>query len=278
VPAPSDDFESADDGPLRAVTLAAAGLMSRMRVQMRKSRRFGFLLNFDGKPTSLPQLARIAGCATDEVRPLVQELMDTGSVAMSGEGTFFSPRMVAYESFRKKCGRAGRKGGGNPALRRGRDKPLTEGLKVGPDGFPSHSSSFPPGKCMEEAVEQAREGDADRAKRLANARTFATHWIRQNHPDRLRDGVRPFAELVALLGEDLAVQEVETVSLDPDVKNPFAVAWSNHDPKRRQVRSRNGNARPYAPANGLKTFEDVKREKQDAAVDEGLKRAIGGAW
>ena len=198
---------------------------------------------------SLRQLALTAGCPTDEAHSLVQELIDAGVCTHAEDAGYYSPRIVAYETFRSKCRRAGRRGGGNPALR-GRDQPLDhpleQPLKVAPDGSPLSNSlsSFPRKKenWEEESEERARTGAG--AAGLVKARTFARQWISEHRPKHLTDSVYPFTKLVQHLGEEHAVEEVVTVELDPTVANPFAVAWSNHDPRRRRTpRGGNGAAR-----------------------------------
>lgn len=129
-----------------------------MRYLMNSSRRRGFL-HQGGKPMSLSHLAKLGGVDTESAHSLVQELIDAGVCATSEDGTYFSPRIVAFESFRRKCSRAGTKGGGNPRLKReDDDEPLKvapkDGLKDGPkDGAedpppevspPTTLSSLPP--------------------------------------------------------------------------------------------------------------------------------------
>lgn len=140
--APSSDFESADYPALRACSLAARGLWSDMRYLMRQSRRFGYLYQ-EGKPMSLRQLALTTGCTTDEARSLVQELIDAGLCVHHDAEGHYSPRMVAYESFRKTCATAGKKGG-NPKLLKGSDRTLNRTPKGRSKGTPTEPAPAPP--------------------------------------------------------------------------------------------------------------------------------------
>lgn len=168
--APSDDFESADYPLLRSCSLESRGLWADMRCLMKNGLRRGYLSQ-EGKPLTLRQLGMIAGgLSTDQVRPLVQELVDAGVCAFSEiDKTYFSPRIVSFETFRAQCSNAGKKGGGNPDLKKPPPDPKNKGPtykgsptfigspKVGPkvelsggepgsppDGFPSHSPSLSP--------------------------------------------------------------------------------------------------------------------------------------
>lgn len=250
-----------------------------MRVLMReRSPRPGYLQSMDGQPMTLRQLALATSCPTADVRPLLEELTAAGVCGYSEKEGYFSPRIVQFQAFREKCAKAGRRGGGNPKLRRptfkGRPKGCPKRSPKGssPDGSSPliPLSSFPsPGIQEEEEAEaRARGGDAAAAKRLEAARTFAADWIAKNMPGE-HAGVRPFAKLVERLGLDLAVEEVRTAALDPSVQNPFAVAWSNHDPRRSA--SRNGNGSHPAP----KTFDQISREQQSTAISAGLSEVIG---
>jgi hypothetical protein len=247
-----------------------------MRVLMKRSPRPGYLQSMNGQPMSLEQLALATGCPTAEVPALIDELFRAGVLRHSDKEGYFSPRMVQYQAFRQKCAKAGRRGGGNPKLRqstfKGRPKGSAKRCPKGslPDGSPppvTPSPSLPPPGNQEEAEARARSD----AARLAAAREFAEDWIAEHVPQH-KASVRAFAKLVALLGRDLAVEEVLTVAKDATVKNPLAVAWSNHDPNRRG-RAGNGNGQCAAP----KTYDQVAREQQEAAANAAFTEVISAS-
>jgi hypothetical protein len=97
---------------------------------MFESVRRGYLQHATGKPVTAEQLARMTGCSTDEVSRLLQELEDSGVFSRTEHGVIFNRRMVRDEHKRLLCSRAGKNGGGNPAL-------TFKGVpKGGPKGHP----------------------------------------------------------------------------------------------------------------------------------------------
>ena len=248
--APSDDFESADYDALRTCSLQARGLWADMRVLMKNSRRRGYL-HKEGKPISLRQLALATGCNTDEARPLVEELLAAGVCAHSPREGYYSPRIVAYESFRKKCSKAGQKGGGNPALQKepgkappfkGRSKGWSKGSSAAPppDGSPSPTPPIPSLSLPPGVVKAACPDPAE-------ARQQAAAWIQGNRPADLKPGtIAAMAALIQRIGREAAAAEVSTWLARPDVQNPYAYALSLYDEHGRPK----GPARPPAVVNG----------------------------
>lgn len=105
------------DTDLRAVSVAARGLWIDLLCLMWESDKRGYLVLSSGKPATTEQLARMTGNAPEVVAELVNELEECGVTSRSDEGVLFSRRMVRDESKRRKCSRAGKKGGGNPRLK-----------------------------------------------------------------------------------------------------------------------------------------------------------------
>ena len=243
-------------------------------------------LERDGRPISREALAHMASITSPggSTPDPFQELREAGLLKQEGR-TFYLPHIVAVAGLRargakrtgawrqRKEGRVSRNAGGGVTRR-------THDAGTPPEVSPFKlSPSLPPGKDQrEEAEEHARDGNGDLAGRLDAALPIAERLIREHWPDRLADGLRPFAQLVAHLGEQRALAEVRVVEKDATVKNPFAVAWRNHDPRRQASgNGRGGNGRGSGA--DFKSFDQMKREKQDAEVDAGVTAALaaGGA-
>ena len=138
---PSFQFYPGDwmkDPSLRACSLATRGLWIDMLCLMHESSRRGYLQHPTSNPVTAAQLARMTGCATDEIDGLLQELETAGVCSRTEHGTYYSRRMVRDENKRKACSEAGKKGG-NPTLM-GRSKGGPKGRSKG-EITPSSSSS-----------------------------------------------------------------------------------------------------------------------------------------
>jgi hypothetical protein len=105
------------DDRLRLCSVAARGLWIDLLCLMHSAPRRGYLQTATGSPLPLEQIARMAGCSTDEATRLISELKDAGVCDCSEHGMIYSRRMVREEGKREKCSEAGRKGGGNPAFK-----------------------------------------------------------------------------------------------------------------------------------------------------------------
>jgi hypothetical protein len=68
---------------------------------MFESSRRGYLHQANGQPLSLPQIARMTGCATDEAAHLLQELEDAGVFSRTEHGMIYSRRLVRDEKRRE---------------------------------------------------------------------------------------------------------------------------------------------------------------------------------
>lgn len=104
------------DPAVRSVSLAARGLWIDMLCLMSDSTRRGYLQHTTGKPVTAEQIARMTGCSTDEVSPLLAELQNSGVYSVTNAGVIFSRRLVRDEKLRdlrRKCGQLG----GNPLLK-----------------------------------------------------------------------------------------------------------------------------------------------------------------
>lgn len=105
------------DPQLRMVSLAARGLWIEILCLMHCAKRPGYLETAHGKPINAECLARIIGTSKGDVEAMMAELADHGVPSVDeATGAWYSRRMVRDESKREKCGEAGRRGGGNPAL------------------------------------------------------------------------------------------------------------------------------------------------------------------
>lgn len=98
------------DEKLRTCSLAARGLWMDLLSLMHKNDRRGYL-QVNGKPMTAEQLSRVAGCPTDEVLRLLEELVSAGVPSVTGDGIVFSRRMAHDEQVRHVRSTAGKKGG-----------------------------------------------------------------------------------------------------------------------------------------------------------------------
>lgn len=98
------------DEKLRLCSLAARGLWMDLLCLMHKCDRRGFLQQVNGQPYSHEQIARIAGCSSDEVAHMLQELISSGVASVSDTGVIFSRRMMREEQLRECRSVAGRRG------------------------------------------------------------------------------------------------------------------------------------------------------------------------
>lgn len=105
------------DTDLRAVSVAARGLWIDCLCLMWESDKRGYLVLSSGRAATAEQIARMTGNTPECVAELVKELEECGVASRTEEGVLFSRRMVRDESKRRKCSKAGKKGGGNPRLK-----------------------------------------------------------------------------------------------------------------------------------------------------------------
>jgi hypothetical protein len=103
---------------VRACSLAARGLWIDMLSLMHLSPRRGYLLSASGSPLTPEHLARMTGCTAEEATRLIAELRSSGCFNCTDDGVIYSRRMVRDEQKRERCREAGRRGGGNPNLRK----------------------------------------------------------------------------------------------------------------------------------------------------------------
>lgn len=109
-----DDWLS--DVRLRNCSATARGVWIDFLALMCKNDRRGYL-QLNGKPLSHDQLARMTGCSSEEVSRCLAELLNAGVASTSENDVVYSPELVERERLRAIASRAGRLGGGNPALR-----------------------------------------------------------------------------------------------------------------------------------------------------------------
>lgn len=98
------------DEKLRLCSVAARGLWIDMLCLMHSAHRRGYLQTATGSPLPLEQIARVAGCTTDEATRLLSELKDAGVYDCSGDGTIYSRRMVRENDISQARSANGHKG------------------------------------------------------------------------------------------------------------------------------------------------------------------------
>jgi len=129
------DWQS--DDALRSCGLAARGLWVELLCMMWKAERRGYLEIAQGLPYDNAQISRITGESVESIEKLIGELERAGVFSREPESrVIFSRRIVKEADFFARCSAAGKKGGGNPALRTGNVPgeliPLKAPLKVDP--------------------------------------------------------------------------------------------------------------------------------------------------
>ncbi len=98
------------DDKLRLCSVAARGLWIDMLCLMHSAPRRGYLQTVTGTPLPLEQVARMAGCSTDEASRLMQELIDSGVCDCTEHGQIYSRRMVREAGISKVRSANGRMG------------------------------------------------------------------------------------------------------------------------------------------------------------------------
>ena len=112
------------DPRIRLVSLAARGLWLECLCLMRTAPRTGYLETSRGVPVPDGSLARIAGVPEEELPAIMRELSDAGIPSIEEQtGVWYCRRMVEESGKAGKCSEAGRRGGGNPALKSDERKP-----------------------------------------------------------------------------------------------------------------------------------------------------------
>lgn len=97
----SAEIEAWIDKALLQCSLAANGLWRVMRYRIDyESDRRGHL-RWDGRPYSLSQLARVAGCDPDEAARLLSELVSSGVVA-GADGAYHAPKLTRLATIQEK--------------------------------------------------------------------------------------------------------------------------------------------------------------------------------
>jgi hypothetical protein len=98
------------DDRLRLCSVAARGLWIDLLCLMHSAPRRGYLQTATGIPLPLEQIARMAGCSTDEASRLLQELISSGVCDCSEHGLVYSRRMVREAGISLVRSEIGRKG------------------------------------------------------------------------------------------------------------------------------------------------------------------------
>lgn len=183
---PAFQFYPADwrkEPSLSCCSLAARGLWIEMICIAHESDEYGHM-SINGRPMTMPQIARMVGEDQATVEQLVAELEDAGVFSRTESGTVFSRRMVRDERVRNVRASAG-KMGGNPALVGAKVGGLVGALVEGKDNHllkqnskqnptPSSSSSSSTSVCAAPSFADAQETPSVSAK--SKSKTFAA-WL-----------------------------------------------------------------------------------------------------
>jgi len=114
------------DERLRLCSIAARGLWIDLLCLMHSAPRRGYLQTATGTPLPLDQIARMAGCSTDEASRLMQELVDAGVCDSAEHGLIYSRRMVREGDISRARSEAGKKGGNPRLLKQTGSKPASK--------------------------------------------------------------------------------------------------------------------------------------------------------
>lgn len=98
------------DDAARLCSLAARGLWIDMLCLMHSAPRRGYLQTATGSPLPLEQIARMAGCSTDEATRLLSELETAGVYDCTEHGLIYSRRMVREAGVSQVRSETGRRG------------------------------------------------------------------------------------------------------------------------------------------------------------------------
>lgn len=153
---PSFQFYPGDwlrDSALRAVSLAARGLWMDLLCLMWDSPSRGVLATAPRRPYSVEQIARMAGCSTDEAGALLEELKSVGVCSTRKDGAIYSRRMVRDERERI----AGRL---RVAEHRRKSNPINKTVTGGVTQMYTPSSSSSSSSSSEEEKEEKRVTNA----------------------------------------------------------------------------------------------------------------------
>jgi hypothetical protein len=125
------------DERLRLCSVAARGLWIDLLCLMHSAPRRGYLQTATGTPLPLEQIARMAGCSTDEASRLLRELTDSGVCDCNEHGAVYSRRMVREAGISLVRSELGRKGA--DATNGGRvGKPAGKGVGKPPANGPAN--------------------------------------------------------------------------------------------------------------------------------------------
>jgi len=125
------------DSKLRMCSLEARGCWYEMLWVMAASDRHGYL-EHKGEPYTDPMLARLLGTDIDTLYRCKRELLAAGVPSLDGE-TWFNRRMVADQQRREVGSKYGKKGGGNPALKKEKKE---EDIRQNPEPTPQNPLSI----------------------------------------------------------------------------------------------------------------------------------------
>ena len=116
------------DPRLRMCGLSARGLWIEMLSLMHESDPYGHLLVSGIAPTDA-QLGVLVGAPSDQIPDMLGELETAGVFSRTRAGVIYSRRMTRDEK-RRQTGRKNGKFGGNPSLRKTREKPPSDNLSL----------------------------------------------------------------------------------------------------------------------------------------------------
>ena len=265
------------DEAVRACSLAAKGLWIDMLCLMHKSRKRGHLLIGDRPPTAA-ELARMTGASEDHVIHLLDELKTAGVFSQNDDGIIVSRRMVRDEKKAKKCAIAGRKGGGNPALRnestfigvdKGDDKGDHKGVPKGTSGVwhMASSSSSPGDKSAEKRGTGDKSGDPTLPPAL-DTDAFRAAWADYEAYRREKKASKLTHRSVQLKWGEL--QELGHDGAIAAIKHSIANGWQGIFPDRQ---GSGGQVRSDTPVTRL-AAKPGKYDRFKAPAENGVNQTV----
>jgi hypothetical protein len=202
----------------RRLSIEARAIWFDMLYLMDQSPRRGYLCEPNGKPVTAERLAQFAGCSTDVVSRVLQEL-DHAGVYSTSEEFIYSRRMVRDERRAGIFAANGRKGGRPPQQNQGKPKPNQTGTKTEPHGrvcFGSNSNRIFGEGYETDPASKGRSGPAPapeaRASLSKPSPRALAEQIYQEYPRKAGKGLAikailqalekvPFDELLAAVRE-----------------------------------------------------------------------------
>jgi hypothetical protein len=266
------------DLALNMVSLAAYGLWHKLLYIMHDGEPYGHL-SVKGQVIPRVNLARMCGCAPDELDGLMAELDSAGVFSRTEDGLVYSRRMVRDAKRADTAANNGRKGG-NPRLRHSL---VQDNQQVNPRDNHTHTNSdklslgygYGNGntdESIDELGERAGKGSGETHRPGASGSKLDAEWAlwTQHLADKNRVYADPAAEqaarkLLAGMDDDYCVELLKTARNSGWVNFYFPDTAARYlDWKKRSAST--ATARP-ATANLKKTVQDRSGEHRVSLRD-----------